>query len=135
MRVDVELEPEERAEHDAERALYLAFVAKNGIRMGSPRGFGEFVMRSRAEQEGRRAMRAYRRQRELAFAATAKLAYVEHLLDRHRDDRALALHAGQRDRVPRVAPVPRPRHHAPDQGDRAQRDPRGLRRAERTARS
>jgi superfamily II DNA or RNA helicase len=39
--------------------------------------------------EGRRAMRAYRRQRELAFAASGKLAYVEHLLDRHRDDRAL----------------------------------------------
>jgi superfamily II DNA or RNA helicase len=89
VQVDVELEPDERAEHDAERALYLAFVAKNGIRLGSPRGFGEFVMRSAQSMEGRRAMRAYRRQRELAFAATNKLAYVEHLLDRHRDDRAL----------------------------------------------
>lgn len=89
VQVDVELEPEERAEHDAERALYLAFLSKNGIRMSSPRGFGEFVMRSAQSMDGRRAMRAYRRQRELAFAATAKLAYVEHLLDRHRDDRAL----------------------------------------------
>ncbi len=89
VQVDVELEPDERAEHDAERALYLAFIAKNGIRMSSPRGFGEFVMRSAQSMEGRRAMRAYRRQRELAFAASAKLAYVEHLLDRHRDDRAL----------------------------------------------
>lgn len=87
--VDVELEPGERVEHDAERALYLAFVSKNGIRLGSPRGFGEFVMRSAQSMEGRRAMRAYRRQRELAFAASGKLAYVEHLLDRHRDDRAL----------------------------------------------
>ncbi|MDB4936072.1 MAG: helicase [Labilithrix sp.] len=89
VQVDVELLPDERAEHDAERALYLAFVAKNGIRLGSPRGFGEFVMRSAQSMEGRRAMRAYRRQRELAFAASGKLAYVEHLLDRHRDDRAL----------------------------------------------
>jgi superfamily II DNA or RNA helicase len=89
VQVDVELEPDERAEHDAERALYLAFVAKNGIRLGSPRGFGEFVMRSAQSMDGRRAMRAYRRQRELAFAARRKLAYVEHLLDRHRDDRAL----------------------------------------------
>ena len=89
VQVDVELEPDERQEHDAERALYLAFVSKNGIRMGSPRGFGEFVMRSAQSMEGRRAMRAYRRQRELAFAASGKLAYVEHLLDRHRDDRAL----------------------------------------------
>lgn len=89
VQVDVELEPAEREEHDAERALYLAFVAKNGIRLGSPRGFGDFVMRSAQSMEGRRAMRAYRRQRELAFAANGKLAYVEHLLDRHRDDRAL----------------------------------------------
>ena len=34
-------------------------------------------------------MAAYRRQREIAFAAPAKLDYVELLLDRHRDDRAL----------------------------------------------
>ena len=89
VQVDVELEPEERAEHDAERALYLAFVSKNGIRLGSPRGFGDFVMRSAQSMDGRRAMRAYRRQRELAFAASGKLAYLEHLLERHRDDRAL----------------------------------------------
>jgi superfamily II DNA or RNA helicase len=89
VQVDVELDPEERREHDAERALYLSFVAKNGIRLGSPRGFGEFVMRSAQSMEGRRAMRAYRRQRELAFAASAKLAYLEHLLDRHEGDRAL----------------------------------------------
>lgn len=89
VQIDVELEPDERAEHDAERALYLAFVTKNGIRLGSPRGFGEFVMRAAQSMEGRRAMRAYRRQRELAFAANGKLAYVEHLLDRHRGDRAL----------------------------------------------
>ena len=31
-------------------------------------------------------MRAYRRQRELAFAATAKLTYLEHLLHVHRAD-------------------------------------------------
>ncbi len=89
VQVDVELEPDERREHDSERALYLAFVSKNGIRLGTPRGFSEFIMRSAQSMEGRRAMRAYRRQRELAFAASGKLAYVEHLLDRHRDDRAL----------------------------------------------
>jgi superfamily II DNA or RNA helicase len=88
-RIEVELSPEEREEHDAERAIYRAFVSKNAIVMSSPRGFGEFVMRSARSLEGRRAMRAYRRQRELAFAATAKLAYLDHLLTIHRHDRAL----------------------------------------------
>jgi superfamily II DNA or RNA helicase len=88
-RVEVELSPEEREEHDAERSIYRAFLGKHMIQMSSPRGFGEFVMRSARSTEGRRAMKAYRRQRELAFAATAKLAYLEHLLSVHRHDRTL----------------------------------------------
>ena len=88
-RVEVELSPEEREEHDAERQIYRDFVGMNGIVMSSPRGFGEFVMRSARTADGRRGMKAYRRQRELAFAATAKLAYLEHLFSVHKSDRAL----------------------------------------------
>ncbi|MBX3264292.1 MAG: DEAD/DEAH box helicase family protein [Labilithrix sp.] len=88
-RIEVELSPEEREEHDAERQIYRDFVGMNGIVMSSPRGFGEFIMRASRSADGRRAMKAYRRQRELAFAATAKLAYLEHLLSLHRHDRAL----------------------------------------------
>jgi superfamily II DNA or RNA helicase len=88
-RVEVELTPEEREEHDAERQIYRDFVGMNGIVMSSPRGFGEFIMRASRNADGRRAMKAYRRQRELAFAATAKLAYLEHLFSVHRNDRAL----------------------------------------------
>ena len=46
------------------------------------------IMRQ-AEAEGRRAMKAYQRQRQLAFAAPSKLDYVEHLLHEHRNDRVL----------------------------------------------
>jgi len=88
-RVAVELAPEERAEYESERAVYLGFVRAQGIRMGSPEGWREFIMRSSRSQQGRRAMKAYRRQRELAFAAPAKLDYVEHLLHAHRRDRAI----------------------------------------------
>jgi superfamily II DNA or RNA helicase len=88
-RIEVELSPEEREEHDAERAIYREFIGMNHIVMSSPRGFGEFIMRASRSAEGRRAMKAYRRQRELAFAATAKLAYLEHLFSIHRHDRAL----------------------------------------------
>jgi superfamily II DNA or RNA helicase len=89
VRVAVELTPAEREEHDRERALYLAFVAKHRIRLGSPRGFSTFIMRAAGSAEGRRAMRAYQRQRELAFSAGAKLSYVEHLLARHGQDRVI----------------------------------------------
>ena len=88
-RVEVELTPGERAEYDAERAIYRQFVVDQGIRMSSPAGWGEFVLRSSRSEAGRRAMAAYLRQRELAFAASAKLEYAENLLHQHRHDRAI----------------------------------------------
>lgn len=88
-RISVELAPTERAEYEAERALYRGFVEDNGIRMSSPAGWSEFIMRSARSVEGRRAMQAYRRQRELSFCAPAKLDYAAHLLDRHAGDRAI----------------------------------------------
>src|SRR5207344_2536467 len=54
-----------------------------------PSGWSDFIIRSARSEDGRRAMAAYRRQREIAFAAPAKLDYVALLLDRHRDDRTL----------------------------------------------
>ena len=86
VRIGVALSDAERAEHDAERSLYLAFLSSQNIRMSSPSGFRDFIVRSSRSAAGRRAMRAYRRQRELAFAATAKLTYLEHLLHVHRAD-------------------------------------------------
>jgi superfamily II DNA or RNA helicase len=88
-RVAIELSPDERAEHDAERATYREFVQRHGIRMSQPSGWGQFIMHSSQSAEGRRAMAAYRRQRELAFAPAAKLEYLERLLYLHRRDRAI----------------------------------------------
>ncbi len=87
--VEVELSSEERAEYDSERAVYIAFIRKSGIRMGSPTGWSDFIMLSSRSEDGRRAMAAYRRQREIAFTAPAKLAFLEHLLHLHSDGRAI----------------------------------------------
>jgi superfamily II DNA or RNA helicase len=57
--------------------------------MSSPTGWGEFIMRSATSVAGQRAMQAYRRQRELAFAAPAKLDYLELLFAEHRRDRVI----------------------------------------------
>jgi superfamily II DNA or RNA helicase len=89
VRLTVELGPEDRRAHDEARGLYRDFIARNGIRMSSPSGWSDFIIRSARSDDGRRAMAAYRKQREIAFAAPAKLDYVGLLLDRHRDDRVL----------------------------------------------
>jgi len=88
-RVAIALSPSERAEYEAERAVYRGFVESQGIRMSSPQGWSEFIMRSARSVEGRRAMQAYRRQRALAFCAPAKLDYLEELMARHAGDRAI----------------------------------------------
>ncbi len=88
-RITVALTPDARAEYASERAIYLDFLRSAGIRMSSPTGWGEFIMRSSTSVAGQRAMQAYRRQRELAFAAPAKLDYLELLLSEHRRDRVI----------------------------------------------
>ena len=88
-RILVELTDGERRAYDEARGVYRAFVAGQGIRMSSPDGWSQFVIRSSQSADGRRAMAAYQRQKEIAFAAPSKLAYVEDLLHRHRRDRAL----------------------------------------------
>lgn len=88
-RILVELTDDERRAYDEARAVYRAFVVGQGIRMSSPEGWSQFVMRSSQSADGRRAMAAYQQHKEIAFAAPSKLAYVEDLLHRHRRDRAL----------------------------------------------
>lgn len=88
-RLEVPLSPEERQRWSAARAEYVGFLRKHGIRMGSPDGWSQFLVRSSASDEGRRAFLAYRLQRQLALAAPGKLDVLARLLHRHRKDRVL----------------------------------------------
>jgi superfamily II DNA or RNA helicase len=88
-RIEVVLTSEERAAYDSERNLYLAFLRKQGIRMSSPRGWSDFIMRSSRSDEGRRAFLAYRNQKQLALTASGKMDAVQRLLFAHRRDRTI----------------------------------------------
>ena len=65
VRVDVELTPEERAEYESERKIYLEFLRGSGIRLGSPRGWNDFLMLASQTVPGVRALAAYRPARAL----------------------------------------------------------------------
>lgn len=71
------------------RDIYRSFVRGQGIRMSSPQGWGEFVMRSSMSKDGRRAFRAYREQRRIALAHEGKIHKLESLLRVHARDRVL----------------------------------------------
>jgi superfamily II DNA or RNA helicase len=89
LRVTVDLAPEEREAYERERAIYRQFLTDHGISMASPSGFSDFIIRSSRTEEGRRAFAAYRKQREIAFTAPAKLDYLDLLLHQHRRDRTI----------------------------------------------
>jgi superfamily II DNA or RNA helicase len=88
-RIEVPLQPEEKARYDAARALYVGFLRKNGISLSAPEGFARFLAQSQRSDEGRAAHRAYREQRRIALTSTAKLAVLWRILLEHRDDRVL----------------------------------------------
>jgi superfamily II DNA or RNA helicase len=88
-RIEVDLSAAERAEYASERGLYTAFVRSQGIAMGSPQGFSNFIMRASRTLEGQRALTAYRRQREIAFAAPRKLDVLGDLLQEHCSEKTL----------------------------------------------
>ncbi|MCH2110622.1 MAG: DEAD/DEAH box helicase family protein [Polyangiaceae bacterium] len=88
-RIIVQLSEEERAEYDGARGTYLTFIRQQGIQMSSPRGFAEFIMRASRNEAGRQALDAYRRQKALALAASAKQRELERLLHQHRRDRVI----------------------------------------------
>jgi superfamily II DNA or RNA helicase len=87
--LEVHLTAQEREEYESERAIYTAFLRAQGIRMGNPAGWSDFIMRSSVSKDGQRAMAAYRRQKAIAVAAPAKLGILAELLHQHKDDRML----------------------------------------------
>jgi len=85
----VHLSAEERCAYDEAHATYRRFVEEQGIRLGGPHGWSNFLRRSAASAEGRRAFAAWRRSRTLMHGAEAKLRVTADLLRRHREGRAL----------------------------------------------
>ncbi len=89
VQIQVELTPEERKEYEAAHSLYRSFLERNNIRIYGPHGWSDFIKRASRSSAGLEAIAAHRRQRQLAFAASAKLDYLDHLLRHHAHDRTL----------------------------------------------
>jgi superfamily II DNA or RNA helicase len=89
-RIEVALMREERARYDASTKTYRGYLAARGLRVRSPEEFERLVLRrSGADPMAYDALRAHQEARRIAFGARSKLAAVEELLERHRDERVL----------------------------------------------
>ena len=89
VRLEVELSAEEQQAYETARKTYRAFIMSQGIRLGSPNGFGRFLAASGRSREGRAALEAFFEQRNIAFRAPSKMEELGKLIHSHRRDRVI----------------------------------------------
>lgn len=121
VRVHVEMSAAERAAYNEARRVYRDFVSSQGIRMSGPQGWQMFIIASARSEDGRRAMRAYREQKRIAFGTEAKLRVLNEILHRHAEDRTLIFTADN-DTVYRISEqflIPAITHETPIKERRA----------------
>ncbi|MHB1709396.1 MAG: DEAD/DEAH box helicase family protein [Thermoplasmataceae archaeon] len=88
VRVPVELSFEEEDEYNRNRDIFLSYIKRYHITLRGPFDFQKFIRRS-WNREGREALLAWRRSREVAFSARAKTDFVRYVLTKHRDEKIL----------------------------------------------
>ncbi len=88
VRIPVDLTPEEETEYQDNRTLFLNYLRKHRMAMRGPWDFERFILSS-WNPEGREALLAWRRSREIAFSARAKVDYVRYVLSRHPGEKTL----------------------------------------------
>ena len=88
IRIPVELEPEEEEEYEKNRQIFITYLRKHRITMKGPWDFEKFILSS-WNPEGREALIAWRRAREIAFNARVKVDAVRYVLSKHRGEKTL----------------------------------------------
>lgn len=89
-RLPIALAPADRARYERARAAYTGFIRRRRLIIRSPQDFQRKILWASArDPEARAAMVAWREARTLALNAPAKLATLEDLFARHRDERVL----------------------------------------------
>ncbi|WP_393971710.1 DEAD/DEAH box helicase family protein [Oxyplasma meridianum] len=88
IRIPVELNDEEEEEYRTNREIFLRYIRRERIRLKGPWDFEKFIMRS-WNPEGREALLAWRRSREIAFSARVKIDTVRYVLSRHRGEKTI----------------------------------------------
>ena len=87
--IKVELSPEEKKEYQQAIETRNAFLRKNNIYLSGLKGWELFVKASATSQQGRRAMLAHRRAKEIALGTSAKLRVLTKLIEEHYPDKML----------------------------------------------
>jgi superfamily II DNA or RNA helicase len=85
----VHLSAQDRAAYDEAESTWRGFIKDNGIRLGGPHGWHNFLRACARSRRGREAMAAWRQSRRITQGAPAKLRLLSELLHKHIDGRVL----------------------------------------------
>jgi superfamily II DNA or RNA helicase len=88
VRIPVELTPEEEEEYSRNREIFTQYLRRERIRFKGPWDFEKFIMKS-WNPEGREALLAWRRSREIAFNARVKTDTMRYIFSRHRGEKTI----------------------------------------------
>jgi superfamily II DNA or RNA helicase len=89
-RIFVDLDPKERARYEWLMAEWSAYLATNRSQLGAGEHlYASLIRRAGFDPGARAALRAHQQARMLALNADSKIAAVEQLLAKHRDDKVI----------------------------------------------
>ena len=120
--IPIGLNDAERDRYESARAVYRDYLRRRRIAISSPADFQRKVLWASArDPDARAAMLAWREARSLALNAPAKLATLETIFARHRDERVLVFSEYNRlvDDVSRRFRIPAITHKTPTEERRA----------------
>jgi superfamily II DNA or RNA helicase len=86
--IQVPLSPKEAADYGAARAIYTGFIKAQRVNFAAG-GWMEFVRKAARLPGGKAAMAAFREQKRLAQAASAKMSELWRIIRQHPDDRII----------------------------------------------
>lgn len=87
--IEVELTEEERDAYDYHRDIYLSYRDKVPVSFGQSRSWEKFVMQCYRSEEGRKALKSFYRQKEIAVMAEEKLRFLADIFREHKEERVL----------------------------------------------
>lgn len=88
VRIPVNLTPDEMDEYERNREIFTRYLRSHSVKLGGPWDFERFIMRSWS-REGREALNAWRRSREIAFNSRVKIDTVRYVLRRHPGEKVI----------------------------------------------
>ncbi|MEM0139216.1 MAG: DEAD/DEAH box helicase family protein [Ferroplasma sp.] len=88
VRIPVELSEEDEAEYNKNHQIFLSYLRKRGIKINGNMDF-EHLITSSWSQEGKEALMAWRKSREISFNADQKVEYVGYILAKHRGEKTI----------------------------------------------